>query len=146
MPAIIAHLSSSLRRELDFRHEAANLERMRAVLAPFDRLEAPSVYGELTTSRLLVMEEVRGIPVQEAPDGPARREAGRQMLEAFYQQVLADGFFHADPHPGNMMWSEDKVYLLDLGMVGEVDGELRQLAAAAPARRSGVRTLRSWPT
>jgi ubiquinone biosynthesis protein len=125
LPAIIGHLSSSLRRELDFRHEADNLERMRTVLAPFGRLAVPSVYRELTTARLLVMEEVPGIPVQDAPDGPTRREAGRQMLEAFYQQVLADGFFHADPHPGNMMWSEDKVYLLDLGMVGEVDPELR---------------------
>jgi ubiquinone biosynthesis protein len=99
LPAIIGHLSSSLRRELDFRHEADNLERMRTVLAPFDRLAVPSVYRELTTARLLVMEEVPGIPVLDAPDGPTRREAGRQMLEAFYQQVLADGFFHADPTP-----------------------------------------------
>ena len=48
------------------------------------------------------------------------------MLEAFYQQVLADGFFHADPHPGNMMWVDGTVYLLDLGMVGEVSAELRR--------------------
>jgi len=126
VPAIIAHLSSSLRRELDFRHEAANLERMRVVLEPFDRLAVPGVYTELTTPRLLVMEEVQGIPVSSAPEGEARRAAGRQLLEAYYQQVLADGFFHADPHPGNMMWSRDKIYLLDLGMVGEVDPELRQ--------------------
>jgi ubiquinone biosynthesis protein len=126
VPAIIAHLSSSLRRELDFSHEAANLERMRAVLEPFDRLAVPAVYTELTTPRLLAMEEVQGIPVSSAPEGEARREAGRQLLEAYYQQVLADGFFHADPHPGNMKWCNDKVYLLDLGMVGEVDSELRQ--------------------
>lgn len=126
VPAIIAHLSSSLRRELDFRHEAANLEHMRVVLEPFDRLAVPGVYTELTTARLLVMEEVRGIPVSSAPEGEARRATGRQLLEAYYQQVLADGFFHADPHPGNMMWCGDKVYLLDLGMVGEVDAELRQ--------------------
>jgi len=126
VPAIIAHLSSSLRRELDFRHEAANLERMRVVLEPFERLAVPEVRTELTTTRLLVMEEVQGIPVSSAPEGDAKRAAGRQLLEAYYQQVLADGFFHADPHPGNMMWCNDKVYLLDLGMVGEVDAELRQ--------------------
>jgi ubiquinone biosynthesis protein len=126
VPAIIGHLSSSLRRELDFRHEAANLERMREVLAPFDRLDVPRVYAELTSARLLVMAEVQGIAVQDAPAGEARRAAGRQMLEAYYQQVLADGFFHADPHPGNMMWADEKVYLLDLGMVGQVDGELRR--------------------
>jgi predicted unusual protein kinase regulating ubiquinone biosynthesis (AarF/ABC1/UbiB family)/nucleotide-binding universal stress UspA family protein len=126
VPAIIAHLSSSLRRELDFRHEAANLERMREVLAPFDRLAVPEVYRELTSARLLVMQEIQGIAVQDAPEGEARQAAGRQMLEAYYQQVLADGFFHADPHPGNMMWADGRVYLLDLGMVGEVDAELRQ--------------------
>jgi len=126
LPAIIGHLSSSLRRELDFRHEGANIERMRSVLAPFDRLAVPDVHAELTTGRLLVMQEIQGIPVQDAPAGEARRAAGRQLLEAYYQQVLADGFFHADPHPGNMMWWNDKVYLLDLGMVGEVDEELRR--------------------
>jgi ubiquinone biosynthesis protein len=126
VPAIIEHLSSSLRRELDFRHEAANIERMRAVLAPFDRLDVPRVHTDLSTARLLVMQEVQGVPVREAPEGEARRAAGRQLLEAYYQQVLAEGFFHADPHPGNLMWWNDTIYLLDLGMVGEVDPELRQ--------------------
>jgi predicted unusual protein kinase regulating ubiquinone biosynthesis (AarF/ABC1/UbiB family)/nucleotide-binding universal stress UspA family protein len=125
IPAIVDHLSSSLRRELDFRHEAHNIGRMQAVLAPFEHLGVPVVHEELSTARLLVMEEVQGIPVQQAPEGEARRLAGRQMLEAYYQQVLGDGFFHADPHPGNLMWWNDKVYMLDLGMVGEVDEELR---------------------
>jgi predicted unusual protein kinase regulating ubiquinone biosynthesis (AarF/ABC1/UbiB family)/nucleotide-binding universal stress UspA family protein len=126
LPAIIEHLSVSLRNELDFGHEATNLERMQAVLAPFDRLDVPAVHTDLSTSRLLVMQEVQGVPVPMAPDGEARRAAGRQLLEAFYEQVLAAGFFHADPHPGNMMWWNDTVYLLDLGMVGEVDPELRR--------------------
>lgn len=126
VPAMVAHLSSSLRRELDFRHEAGNLERMHSVLKGFDHVQVPHVYNELSTARLLVMEEVQGIPVQMAPEGEARLAAGRQLIEAYYEQVLNEGFFHADPHPGNMMWWNDKVYLLDLGMVGEVDGELRR--------------------
>jgi ubiquinone biosynthesis protein len=125
VPAIIEHLSSSLRRELDFRHEAANIERMRTVLAGFDRLDAPRVYTGLSTARLLVMQEVQGIPVHEAAESEERRAAGRQLLEAYYQQVLSEGFFHADPHPGNLMWWDGTIYLLDLGMVGEVDPELR---------------------
>jgi ubiquinone biosynthesis protein len=126
VPAVIEHLSSSLRAELDFRHEAANIARMSSVLAPFDRLDVPNVHVELSTARLLVMREVQGVPVQQAPKGEACRAAGGQLLEAYYQQVLAEGFFHADPHPGNLIWSDDKVYLLDLGMVGEVDAELRR--------------------
>jgi len=127
LPMIVEHLSDSLKRELDFRQEAVNLERMHGVLAPFSRLEVPRVYTEFSTDRLLVMEEVQGIPVRDAPEGEARREAARQLLESYYQQILADGFFHADPHPGNMMWWNDTIYFLDLGMVGEVDPETRQL-------------------
>jgi ubiquinone biosynthesis protein len=126
VPAIIDHLSSSLVRELDFSREAANIERMREVLAPFDHLGVPEVHGELSTGRLLVMQEIQGVPVLQAPPGEARRQAARQLLEAYYQQVLAAGFFHADPHPGNLMWWNERIYLLDLGMVGEVDPGLRE--------------------
>ena len=58
--------------------------------------------------------------------GPERKEAAAQMLEAFYRQILTDGFFHADPHPGNMLWSDGTIYFLDLGMVGEVAPDVRE--------------------
>jgi ubiquinone biosynthesis protein len=125
--ALVEHLSQSLRRELDFLQEAANIERMRDVLARYDRLDVPRLYRELSTSRLLVLEFIDGMPILDAPDSEERREAARQLLEAFYRQILVDGFFHADPHPGNLMWSGEKVYLLDLGMVGELGPELREV-------------------
>ena len=127
VPAMIKHLSASLRRELDFRQEAGNLKRMREVLAPFSRLDVPAVYEQYSTARLLVMEEIQGAPVRQAPSGTARAEAARQLLEGYYHQVLSEGFFHADPHPGNMKWWNDKIYFLDLGMVGEVEEEARSL-------------------
>ena len=127
LPAVIKHLSDSLRRELDFRQEAANIERMRVVLDPYPRLDVPGVYDELSISRLLVMQEVQGVPLREAPEGEARTEAARQLLESYYRQILTVGFFHADPHPGNLKWWHDKVYFLDFGMVGEVDPETREL-------------------
>ncbi len=127
IPAVVEHLSSSLRRELDFREEAANIERMREVLAPYPRLAVPSVHEELSSKRLLVMDEIVGIPVREAPHGDARREAARQLLEAYYRQVLREGFFHADPHPGNLLWADDCIHLLDLGMVGALDEQSREL-------------------
>jgi ubiquinone biosynthesis protein len=126
VPAIVEHLSSSLRRELDFRQEAANLRRMQEVLAPFPRLDVPAVYEEYSTPRLLVMQEIQGVPVREAPLKPERKEAARQLLESYYHQVMVEGFFHADPHPGNMKWWNDTIYLIDLGMAGEVDAELRE--------------------
>src|SRR5215218_2235254 len=100
MGAVFEHLSASLHRELDFRQEASNIERMADVLKPYSRLDVPSVYEDLSTSRLLVLEEVQGVPISRSPDVPPRKEAARQLLESFYKQILTDGFFHADPHPG----------------------------------------------
>jgi predicted unusual protein kinase regulating ubiquinone biosynthesis (AarF/ABC1/UbiB family) len=126
LPAVVEHLSDSLQRELDFEQEAANIDRIREVLQPFSRLDAPSVHHRFTTKRLLMLELIPGGPVREAPPGPQRKEAAGQLLEAFYRQILTDGFFHADPHPGNMLWSEGTIYFLDLGMVGDVPPDVRE--------------------
>jgi ubiquinone biosynthesis protein len=127
IPVLASNLADSLRRELDFRQEAQNIERMREVLESYDRLDVPRLYSELTTRRLLVMEEIQGVPIKDAPDSDERRDSARQLLEAYYRQVLQNGFFHADPHPGNLLWWNGKVYFLDLGMVGEVEPRLREL-------------------
>ena len=124
--AVFKHLSNSLHRELDFRQEADNIERMRTVLADYDHLAVPSIHRELSTSRLLVMEEIQGIPIKQAPIGPERTQAARQLLESYYKQIIVDGFFHADPHPGNLMWWKDHIYFLDFGMVGAVGADLRE--------------------
>ena len=126
MEAVFKHLSTSLQRELDFRQEIENIGRMQMVLADYDRLAVPSVYRELSTGRLLVMEEIQGEKIAQAPDGPERIEAARQLLESFYKQIIVDGFFHADPHPGNLMWWKGCIYLLDFGMVGAVDANVRE--------------------
>jgi predicted unusual protein kinase regulating ubiquinone biosynthesis (AarF/ABC1/UbiB family)/nucleotide-binding universal stress UspA family protein len=127
MPAIVAHLSQSLQRELDFTSELESIERMRRVLEPYSRLDVPAVYKEYSTPRLLVMQEIQGVPIRKSAASPERAEAARQLLESYYRQILTDGFFHADPHPGNLMWWQDKIYFIDFGMVGEVGPELRQL-------------------
>jgi len=126
MEAVFKHLSSSLHRELDFRQEADNIGRMQAVLAGYDRLAVPAVYRDLSTSRLLVMEEIQGIPIKQAPAGSERIEAARQLLESYYKQIIVDGFFHADPHPGNLMWWKNRIYFLDFGMVGAVGPDFRE--------------------
>ncbi|MXS84629.1 universal stress protein [Nitrosomonas sp. HPC101] len=126
MEDVFKHLSTSLHRELDFRQEADNIERMRTVLAGYDRLAVPGVHWDLSTSRLLVMEEIQGIPIKQAPAGSERIQAARQLLESYYKQIIVDGFFHADPHPGNLMWWKNSIYFLDFGMVGAVEADLRE--------------------
>jgi ubiquinone biosynthesis protein len=127
VPAVIDHLSTSLRRELDFTEEAANAERLREVLAPFSRLGVPRVYERYTSRRLLVLEWIEGVPVIQAQAGEARAEAARQLVESYFRQILSEGFFHADPHPGNLLWADDRIWFLDLGMIGEVPPETREL-------------------
>lgn len=126
MEAVFKHLSTSLHRELDFRQEIENIGRMQTVLGDYNHLAVPSVHQQLSTSRLLVMEEIQGIPIAQAPEGPERIEAARQLLESYYKQIMVDGFFHADPHPGNLMWWKNRIYVLDFGMVGAVDADLRE--------------------
>ena len=127
IPAVIKHLSDSLKRELDFGQEASNIARLRESLTRYSRLDVPGVYDQLSSARLLVLEFIDGVPVRQAPDSKERREAARQLIESYYRQVLTDGFFHADPHPGNLLWADGKVYFLDCGMVGEVEPHVREL-------------------
>ena len=128
MQAVFEHLSESLHRELDFRAEAANIERMREVIAAVSRAStSPTCTTSCSTSRLLVMQEIQGVAIARRARGiPQRKEAARQLLESYYKQILTDGFFHADPHPGNLMWWNDTIYFLDFGMVGEVGAEMRE--------------------
>lgn len=124
---VVDQLSASLTRELDFRREAENITRMHDVLQSYPRLGVPVLYPELSTRRVLVMEEVAGVPLDAVPPGTARTEAARQFLESYFHQVIGEGFFHADPHPGNLVWREDRLYFLDFGMVGEIDDDTREL-------------------
>src|SRR5438093_12027555 len=71
------------------------------------------------------MEEVHGVPIRRSEDADERKDAAKQLLESYYRQILTEGFFHADPHPGNLMWWQDKIYFLDFGMVGEIGPEIR---------------------
>lgn len=127
VPLLVRQFSESLRRELDYRREAGNAKRMAEVLEPYSRLAVPKVFTDYSTSRLLVMQAIGGVRLSEAPAGEPRKEAARQLLESYYKQVLVDGFYHADPHPGNLRWWNDKIYFLDMGMVGEVDAGVREL-------------------
>lgn len=125
LPAALGTLGASLTAELDFRLEAANLDRMADVLEAFPLLAVPRCHHELSTARLLVMDEVPGVPISEVPDDADGTEAARQLLQSFFAQILEHGFFHADPHPGNLLWDNGTIWMIDLGMVGVLDDEAR---------------------
>jgi ubiquinone biosynthesis protein len=121
----LQELRKSLINELDYRREAANLATLAENLAEFPRLYVPTAVDDYSTSRVLTMEYVRGRKITKLSplahldiDGVALAE---ELFRAYLKQILVDGFFHADPHPGNVFLTEDgSVALLDLGMVGRI--------------------------
>ena len=120
-----------LLRELDYRREAANLLLLGKNLARFERIVVPQPVDDYTTERVLTMDLVRGRKVTELSplarmemDGEALAE---ELFEAYLQQVLVDGVFHADPHPGNVFITDDRrLALLDLGMVAHLGPETQE--------------------
>ncbi len=120
--------------ELDYRREAANLSTLAEILSENDRIIVPKPYDDLSTGRVLTMEYIEGRKVTEL-SALARVDADYEPLAdhlfaSYLKQILDAGFFHADPHPGNLLITPDeRLALLDVGMVGRLAPDTRKLLA-----------------
>jgi ubiquinone biosynthesis protein len=128
IPGAVARFAESLRGQLDFRREAENNRRFAANFASIPAVGVPRLYADLCTRRVLGMEFVDGA---KATDGDRihgdRKQLARVGGEAILQMVFLDGFVHADLHPGNILLTDDnRVILIDLGMVTEIPPDLRR--------------------
>ena len=125
-----AEFRRSMLHELDFRREARSLATLAENLAQFERIVIPTPIDDFTTDRVLTMTFVRGHKVTALNRAVLSDVDGdalvRELFAAYLKQVLVDGFFHADPHPGNVFLTEDrKLALVDLGMTARVTPELQ---------------------
>ena len=123
---ILDQFARSLRSELDFQREAAAMEEMATLVGPSGDVRVPSIYRDLCTRRLLVQERFEGMTVADAEKlgrGTGdRRQLADRLLRSMLDQVLKYGFFHADPHPGNVfVLSDGSLGLIDFGAVGRLD-------------------------
>jgi ubiquinone biosynthesis protein len=123
--AMVQEFRRSLLDELDYRREAEHQKVFGAILADFDRICVPQPVDDYTTSRVLTMDFVDGRSIDSL--GPLGRieldceGLADQLIGAYLQQVLAHGFFHADPHPGNVLLTPDhRLFLIDVGMVARL--------------------------
>jgi len=120
--------------ELDYRREAGNLSTLREILDGQQRIVIPKPYDDLSTGKVLTMEYVDGRKVTDL-GALARVDAdfaplADDLFGAYLKQILEAGFFHADPHPGNLLVTTDqRLALLDVGMVGRLIPETRRLLA-----------------
>jgi ubiquinone biosynthesis protein len=135
LSSFLGEFADNVVRELDYRNEAYNMRRVTANMARYPQIHIPTVYEDRSTRRVLTMELIRGVKLSDAAAIDAsdidRDELADVLTRAIVKQVMFDGFFHGDPHPGNI-WAEPatgRIVLLDLGMVGELNQELRMALA-----------------
>jgi ubiquinone biosynthesis protein len=140
---LTTEFSDRLREELDFRIEARNASDISANLNDFPNVQVPAVYADLTTSRVLVMEWLDGVSVRDSDQldelGVDRNALAGYLLRCMIDQMLVDGHFHADPHPGNVMVLGDaRIGLIDFGAASRLDpmqqSALRDLMLAVAQR------------
>ncbi len=129
--SVIREFGRTTLNELDFRRELRNLQSFRRNFTDDETVVFPRPYAELASGRVLTMEHLKGIAVADskrlAKLDIDRDELARRGSNVFIQMIFRDGFYHADPHPGNFLaLPNGKVGLLDAGMVGRIDGKLRK--------------------
>lgn len=135
----------SLLRELDYRREAQNLITLGRNLEEFKRIVVPRPVDDYTTGLVLTMDYISGVKITKLSDVGKLELPGKELADelfrAYLKQILIDGFFHADPHPGNVFLTKDgRIALLDLGMVAfippRLQSSLTQLVFAISEGRS----------
>ena len=132
---VLDELWSTAQEEMDFLKEASNMEEFTRNNQGIRYIRCPKLYHEYTTSRVLVMEYIGGCPVDDKEtllaEGYDLGEIGRKLVNNYIKQVMEDGFFHADPHPGNVKVMDGKIVWIDMGMMGRLSYRDRNLMAQA---------------
>jgi len=127
LPGMIREFGEGIIRELDYGGELYNMKRLARNMEGMPGVSVPKAYPQLSSSKVLTMDFMAGVKINNVTAidaaGLDRLEIGKNILRALIKQLLIDGFFHADPHPGNVLVSLETgtVGFLDMGMMGEID-------------------------
>lgn len=157
LASALEEVGDSVRRELDYQLEADNLSRLRTILESYDEIVVPEVVPDYSRKRVLTMEFIEGTNLGKlSPLIRTERDLGplaERLLEAYLDQAFVHGFVHADPHPGNVLLTDDgKLGIVDLGMVTLLPRDMRQrllrvvLAVAAGDGSSAARLSQNLGT
>ena len=131
LPAVIHEFDRSIHKEMDFDNELMNIRHLNDNFKYNDKIIVPVIYPDYSTEKVLTMEYVEGVKLSEviAGDDPKYNKIliADRIVRAYLKQIFLDGFFHADPHPGNIFITDDNaVCFIDFGMMGVLDDEFRQ--------------------
>lgn len=130
LQSVVDELWQSFREETDFLVEARSLEEFRRNNAECAFVDCPKPYPSLCTRHVVIMDYVEGIPIDDrralVRAGYDLEEIGTKLVDNYTSQMLDDGFFHADPHPGNLVIRDGKIVYLDLGIMGRLSSHDRR--------------------
>lgn len=132
---IVDEFSRSISREMDFLYEASSIERIASQFRGEEAVLVPKVIREYTTRKVITMERIKGIRIDDIEslirEDIDPREIARKVADIYLRQVLIHGFFHADPHPGNIfVLPNGRIGLCDFGITGRLDERLKEALAS----------------
>ena len=131
LPAVLHEFDKSIHKEMDFDNELMNIRHLNDNFIYNNKIIVPTTYPDYSTEKVLTMEYVDGIKLSEviAGNDPKYNKIliADRIVRSYFQQLFLDGFFHADPHPGNIFVTEDNaICYIDFGMMGSLDEDFRQ--------------------
>lgn len=131
LSAVVNEISKSIKKELDYLQEARNTETIKTQFEGHKYIKVPTVYWEYTTSKILTIDAMPGVKITDRliTSMPIARKSkvADLLVESFVRQIFVEGFFHADPHPGNILFDCDReeLALIDFGQVGRLTARMR---------------------
>lgn len=132
---VLDELWSVAQEEMNFLNEASNMEEFARLNREVAFVDVPVLYREFTTGQVLVMEYIDGYGIDEKErlleNGYELAEVGSKLADNYVKQIMEDGFFHADPHPGNVKVRGGKIIWIDMGMMGRLSPRDKELIAGA---------------
>lgn len=131
LPGIMEEFDRSIHKEIDYNNEFMNMQRIELNFEDNPKIHIPATYSEYCSSKVLTMEFIEGTKLNDVYESTGdefdKKLLAKNVLDSYLQQLFIDGFFHGDPHPGNVMILEDNVVCyLDLGMMGFFDEEFKR--------------------
>lgn len=131
LPAMVSEFERSIFKELNYMEELMNLQNLSANFQGVDYIKIPKAYTDYCTGKVITMELITGVEVTDLIKGDYpeidKRKIANYGLKSYFKQIMIDGFFHADPHPGNLIVTEDyKLCYIDAGMMGILNDEFKE--------------------
>ena len=131
LPAIISEFERSILKEINYLEELMNMQNILKNFRNVDYIKIPKAYADYCSEKLITMELIRGVMVNDLIEGNYphinKRKIADYGLKSYFKQILIDGYFHADPHPGNLIVTQDnKLCYIDMGMIGILSEDFKE--------------------